>query len=404
MSKKMGSLENSSKRAHVVVFPYPAQGHMNPMMEFAKRLVSKNLDVTVVITETVRQRMSEAQNDVILSSRDIRMETISDGLSSENGEAKDLKMIANLLREVGGSTFEGLIERMNAQEQRVSCIVYDSLLEWVPHIATKFSIPSAFFSTQSCAVHSIYYHYHKGMVHSASDDVEQEIIIPELPLLHQLDLPSFLHPSTSDENQFFLQLVLGQFTTISQATWILGNSFDDLEAAEIKSMDSFIPIRTVGPLLPSAFLDGNNPQDTDVGAHLWKTTNCIDWLNTKGNSSVVYVSFGSLAVQSREQICEIALGLEASGYSFLWVIRPAHNEEEYAGLQDLPGGFLEEITERGLVVPWCPQMAVLSHPSVGMFMTHCGWNSTLESLSSGLPVVSVPQWSDQPTNSKYIEE
>ncbi|KAH9310632.1 hypothetical protein KI387_025667 [Taxus chinensis] len=348
----LGTLEFSIKRPHVVVFPFPAQGHMNPLVEFAKRLVSKNLHVTFVTTETVRERMLEAQSDpahLTSSLTDIRIETISDGLSLDSGGVKDIKTIIDLLREVGGLTFEGLTERLNAQEQRVSCIVYDSLLEWVHHIASKFSIPCAFFWTQSCAVYSIYYHYHKGLVPSEGEQVEKERVIPGLPRLHELDMPTFLQPS--DPNHYLLQLVLGQFTTISQATWILGNSFHELEAAEIKSMDPFIPIRTVGPLLPSAFLDGNNPQDTDVGAHLWKTTNCIDWLNTKEDSTVVYISFGSLAVLSREQICEIALGLKATGHSFLWVIRPALNKEENNGAQDLPAGFLEETAERGLVVP-----------------------------------------------------
>ncbi|XP_059076999.1 UDP-glycosyltransferase 74E1-like [Cryptomeria japonica] len=173
---------------------------------------------------------------------------------------------------------------------------------------------------------------------------------------------------------------------------------------EILSMDSLIPIRTVGPLVPSAFLDGNNPQDQDVGTHLWKAENCMDWLNSKDDSTVVYVSFGSLAVLSKAQLIEIALGLKASRHSFLWVVRPDHNKEEENDIHEFLEGFLEETMDQGLVVSWCPQMAVLNHLSVGMFITHCGWNSTLESLSSGLPVLAISQWSDQTTNSKYIEE
>ncbi|GLJ25443.1 hypothetical protein SUGI_0487180 [Cryptomeria japonica] len=402
----MGSL--GQQKPHVVVFPYPAQGHMNPLMEFAKRLVCRNVLVTFIATERIREQMKQAQEGaaahVTSALQDIRIETISDGLSPDCEKTKDVDMILDLLKKVGGLTFERVIERLNSQGDTVSCIVYDSFLDWVPDIANKFNVPSAFFWTQSCAVYSIYYHFYTGMV-KAKDEagkMRDVITIPGLPPLCQSDMPSFLQPSNTYPS--LLKLVLNQFRPVSQATWILGNSFNELEMAEIQSMDSLIPIRTVGPLLPSAFLDGNNPQDQDVGTHLWKTANCIDWLNTKEASTVVYVSFGSLAVISKEQIIEIALGLKASQHFFLWVIRPDHDNEENNDIDDFLKGFLGETVDQGLVVSWCPQMAVLNHPSVGMFVTHCGWNSTLESLSSGLPVLTIAQWTDQTTNSKYIED
>ncbi|GLJ28397.1 hypothetical protein SUGI_0558860 [Cryptomeria japonica] len=406
----MGSLDQQPeiKRPHVVVFPYPSQGHMNPLMEFAKRLVCKNLHVTFITTERIRERMIKAQDgvaaEVTTVLKDIRIETISDGRSPDCEATEDIDMIVDLLRKVGGLTFEQLIERLNSEGNKVSCIVYDSLLNWVRDIANKFNIPSAFFSTQSCAVHSIYYHFYAGMV-KENDEAENGrgiIAIPGLPQLCQSDLSSFLQPSNKYEP--VLRMVLNQFSTISKATWILGNSFNELEMAEIQSIDSLIQIRTIGPLVPSAFLDGNNPQDQDVGTHLWKAASCIDWLSTKKASPVVYVSFGSVAVLSKEKIIEIALGLKASQHSFLWVIRPEHSKEEENDIHDFLQGFCEETMDQGLVVSWCPQIAVLNHPSMGMFLTHCGWNSTLESLSSGLPVLTFSQWSDQMTNSKYIEE
>ncbi|KAH9306460.1 hypothetical protein KI387_010864 [Taxus chinensis] len=382
------------KRPHVVVLSYPAQGHMNPMMEFAKRLVSKNLHVTFVTTETIRERMCDAAHGRGLPKlHDIKIETISDGFPPDFDGMKDIEMAIRALRRAGALSFENLIERLD----NVSCIVYDGLLEWVPLVVNKFCIPSAFFWTQSCAVYSIYYHYHSGVVDKANGETEKEMVIPGLPPLNQADMPC-------NSSQSLLQLALDQFTTISQATWILGNSFRELETSEIKSMDSLLRIRTIGPQLPTAFLDGNNPQDTDAGMDMWKAENCRDWLNTKGKSTVVYVSFGSMAVLSKDQNTEIALGLKASGYPFLWVIRPADKKQENTSPRDFPDGFLEETADRGLVVPWCPQMAVLCHPSVGVFMMHGGWNSTLESLSSGVPVLVFPQWSDQTTNCKYIQD
>ncbi|GLJ25432.1 hypothetical protein SUGI_0487030 [Cryptomeria japonica] len=406
----LGDLENSIKRTpgpHVVVFPYPAQGHINPLVEFAKRLVSHNLMVTFITTEKVKERMAQAQNGASCGNsalQNIRIETISDGVTPDLDRKKSSDTEIDLLKKFGSVSFEHLIERLNAQGQRVSCIVYDSFLEWVPLIAKKFVIPVAFFWTQSCAVYSIYYHCNKRTVNE-EDILENGMNvkgISGLPQLHPSDIPSFLQ--ASNPNPYMLKLVLDQFNLISQAKWILGNSFTELEAEEIKSMDSLIQIRTVGPLVPSYFLQGNNPKDTDVGANLWKATDCMNWLKTKGESTVIYVSFGSLAILSKEQIHEIAFGLKASGHSFLWVIRPGDNKEENSTTQDLPEGFLEETSGKGLVVPWCPQMRVLSHSSIALFMTHCGWNSTLESICSGVPMLAFPQWSDQPTNAKYIEE
>ncbi|XP_059076998.1 gallate 1-beta-glucosyltransferase 84A23-like [Cryptomeria japonica] len=212
----MGSLDQqqSIKQPHVVVIPYPAQGHMNPLMEFVKRLVCKNLHVTFITTEKARERMVQAQDGVAAhvttDLKDIRIETISDGLSPDGEEMEDVEMIFDLLRKVGGLTFEQVIERLNSQGSTVSCIVYDSILNWVPDIANKFNIPSAFFWTQSCAVYSIYYHFYRGMG-KAKDEVENTgdiIAIPALPQLCQSDITSFLQPSNTYEA--LLQMVLNK--------------------------------------------------------------------------------------------------------------------------------------------------------------------------------------------------
>lgn len=388
-------------KLRVMVVPYPAQGHINPMLQFAKRLVSKKLKVTFVMSEANLKDMLEAQDTSIsISSHEVEVqyETISDGLPLDFDRSKDFEMAAQMLCKFGGLTLTNLIERIHSQGDNISCIVYDSFLPWVPQVANKFNIPLAFFWTQSCAVYSIYYHFSRGLTipRDGTGKTMDEIEIPGLPLLNVSDLPSFLQHS--NVYVFLLRLVIDQFDPLSEATWILGNSLEELESEEINSVRAMGSIRTVGPLLPSAFLDGQNPRDTDSGARLCKTAKCMDWLNTKEPSSVVYVSFGSFGVLSKEQIHEIALGLKMSGYSFIWVIRPPNSEE------NLPEGFLNETWEQGLVVPWCPQLKVLSHASVAAFMTHCGWNSTLESLSLGVPMLAVPQWTDQTTNSKYIAE
>eukprot|EP01018_Ginkgo_biloba_P015403 Gb_14885 [translate_table: standard] len=384
-------------KPHVVVVSYPAQGHINPMLQFSKRLAHKGLLVTFVTTQSSLERMLEleAQDEGESSKPDlaIRFESISDGFPGDFDRAQNVDMFLEQLRKMGGFALGRLIERLNSQGTTASCIIYDSFLPWVLNVANSFSIPSAFFWTQSCAVYSVYYYFIKGLTNFwKAEKTTDRIAIPGLPDMSVEDVPSFVHASNPYGSLF--QAVVEQFTTVSEATWILGNSFQELESEEINSMKSIgSSIRAVGPLLPS----GN-----DIGLNLWKAAECVDWLNAKTASSVVYVSFGSLAVLSREQIHEIAHGLQDGGHDFLWVIRPTPKVDITEEI--LPERFLEETGKQGLVVPWSPQLQVLSHPSVGCFMTHCGWNSTLESLSLGVPMLSVPQWSDQTTNSKYIAD
>ncbi|KAJ4959327.1 hypothetical protein NE237_026438 [Protea cynaroides] len=124
----------------------------------------------------------------------------------------------------------------------------------------------------------------------------------------------------------------------------------------------------------------------------------MEWLNSKTNASVVYVSFGSLSELSKPQMEAIENGLLESRRPFLWVIRKGEEDKE-----KIMATF-EQKNQGGLIVPWCSQVEVLSHPSVGCFVTHCGWNSTLEGLVAGIPMVAFPQWSDQPTNAKLIQD
>jgi pathogen-inducible salicylic acid glucosyltransferase len=155
----------------------------------------------------------------------------------------------------------------------------------------------------------------------------------------------------------------------------------------------------VGPTIPSAFLDNRLPDDLSYGIHLHTpmTAESKAWLDAQEARSVLYVSFGSMASLHPDQMGEIAEGLYSSGKPFLWVVRATETSK-------LPKGFADKARTRGLIVPWCPQLEVLSHKSVSCFMTHCGWNSTVEALSAGVPMVAMPNWSDQTTNAKYIQD
>ena len=148
------------------------------------------------------------------------------------------------------------------------------------------------------------------------------------------------------------------------------------------------------------FSDKRLKDDYAYGFSFYKEEDeaCIRWLNDKPSGSVVYVSFGSLVALESDQMEEIAWGLnDSSGSHFLWVVKESEKPK-------LPKDFLDISHGKGLVVAWCNQLQVLNHESVGCFVTHCGWNSTVEAVSLGVPMVAVPQWTDQPTDAKYIKD
>lgn len=190
---------------------------------------------------------------------------------------------------------------------------------------------------------------------------------------------------------------MGQYRNLEKPFCILMDSFEELEHENVEYMSKISTIRTVGPL----FKNPKAPNSTVKGDLLKADDGIIGWLNTKPRSSVVYVSFGSVVFLSQEQIDEVAHALLDSDISFIWVMKPPHKD---SGLVPhvLPEGFLEKVGNRGKVVEWSPQEQILSHPSVACFVTHCGWNSTMEAITSGMPLVAFPQWGDQVTNAKYI--
>lgn len=225
--------------------------------------------------------------------------------------------------------------------------------------------------------------------------------IPGVPTLHPRDLPTFFN-ETDAESQYLLDLFRKSMQSSRRADWVLCNSFDDLESAETNaSMNLQPPVLRVGPLLPVRYLNGESPdEDIGIGTSLLKEYESSEWLDTKPSGSVIYVSFGTLIHVSKAQLEEIAMGLKDSKQPFLWVLRPDIVASTVSDC--LPEGFLDVMGSQGLIVPWCNQLQVLSHPSVAGFITHCGWNSVFEGIALGVPLLGFPFWADQFTNCKLM--
>ena len=183
------------------------------------------------------------------------------------------------------------------------------------------------------------------------------------------------------------------------ASAITLNTSDDLEGEVLDALSTMLPpIYTVGPLpLLSRELRDNRLEY--IGSNLLKEdSSCLDWLKGRENASVLYLNFGSSTFVTSEQLTEFAWGLAHSGVDFPWVIRPDFANGDSA---ILPKEFSTQTSRRGLLASWCPQEEVLIHLSIGGFLTHCGWNSTTESISCGVPMICWPFFADQQANCRY---
>lgn len=156
-------------------------------------------------------------------------------------------------------------------------------------------------------------------------------------------------------------------------------------------------IKTIGPTIPSQYTDKRLEDDKYYGLNLFNPSpnSSKKWLDTKKNGSVIYISFGSVANLCQDQMEELAYGLMSLNTPFLWVVRESE-------MSKLPTNFVSENLGKNLILNWCCQIETLAHQAIGCFITHCGWNSTLEALAMGVPMVAIPQWTDQTTNAKFI--
>nr|AZQ26920.1 UGT74H11 [Avena strigosa] len=380
---------------HVLLLPYPSQGHINPILQFGKRLASHaGVRCTLAVTHFLLGQGRDPSPGAV------HLAEISDGYDRGGfaEAAGDVAAYLARLESVGSRTVDELLLSEAAQGRPVRVVVYDAFLQpWAPEVARRRGAACASFFTQAPAVDVAYEHAWAGrMVVPVVGEVPSGL--PGLPAgLEPADLPSFL--TAPDDCPAYLDLLVKQFVGLDAADHVLVNSFHELQPLESEHMASTWGAKTVGPTVPSAYLDNRLPDDVSYGFHLHTPTTATtkSWLDAQPARSVAYVSFGSIAELGPAEMAEVAEGLYSSGKAFLWVVRALETSK-------IPEGFADRAGGRGLIVTWTAQLEVLAHGAVGCFVTHCGWNSTTEALGAGVPMVAMPHWSDQPTNAKYIED
>lgn len=213
--------------------------------------------------------------------------------------------------------------------------------------------------------------------------------VPELYPFRFKDLP--LSRALAMEDTLKLIEAWSSLRTSSAIIW---NTSEFLEQPSLTQLQQHyqVPVFPVGPLHKMAQMQSANLKNED--------DICISWLDKQAPNSVIYVSFGTVITMDEKELVEAAWGLANSEQPFLWVVRPS-SVVGSEWIELLPEGFSEKIGDRGCIVKWAPQREVLAHGAVGGYLTHCGWNSTLESICEGVPMICRGRSTDQRVHSRY---
>ncbi|XP_074292039.1 UDP-glycosyltransferase 74E2-like [Silene latifolia] len=400
MENNEAILGTVTRGAHVLVLAYPLQGHINPILQFAKRLAFKGLKVTILVPSSISHQAPFQQHKH--QSFDLEYIRIFDGYEGKPDE-RDVNAYLRRVKTSISQSLSELLDHFKKNNQKLDptpkMVIYDSVMPWVLDVVKKGGLEGAPFFTQSCMVNSIYYHVNQGELKIPITGSNLVSLPAIKSLLKVEDLPSFVTSAGLSYPAAVINMLIDQFSNVKEATCLFVNSLDKLEIEVIKWMEIICPVKTIGPCIPYKYLDNLIPDDMDYGLSLFEpeTNDCIQWLNARESGSVVYVSMGSIASVKPDQMNEIASAMLNCNRFFLWVVRTSEENK-------LPLKFKEDTSEKGLIVNWCPQLEVLAHQAIGCFITHCGWNSTLEAVSLGVPMVGFPQSSDQFTNAKCIED
>ncbi|XP_002276546.1 UDP-glycosyltransferase 88A1 [Vitis vinifera] len=404
----------------VVLYPSPGMGHLISMVELGKLILKHHpsFSITIFIVTPPYNTGSTAPylarvSSTIPSITFHHLPTISlplDSFSSPNHET----LAFELLRLNNPNIHQALVSISN--NSSVRALIVDCFCTAALSVAAQLNIPFYYFFTSGacCLASFLYLPFIHQQTTKSFKDLNTHLHIPGLPPVPASDMAK---PILDREDKAY-ELFVNMSIHLPRSAGIIVNTFEALEPRAVKTiLDGLCvldgptsPIFCIGPLIAADDRSGGG----GGGGGGSGIPECLTWLESQPKRSVLFLCFGSLGLFSEEQLKEIAVGLERSGQRFLWVVRSppskdpsrrflAPPEPDLNSL--LPDGFLDRTKERGLMVKsWAPQVAVLNHASVGGFVTHCGWNSVLEAVCAGVPMVAWPLYAEQRFNRVVLVE
>ncbi|KAL1545828.1 UDP-glycosyltransferase 86A1-like [Salvia divinorum] len=396
------------RKVHGIMICVPYQGHLSPFVDLALKLASNGIVITFVHLEFLHRKLCDThyanKTDVDLFSKarelglDIRCTTMTDPFPLDfDRDANFNEYWEAMARDFPPLVDEFVGNILASDRDMLHFLVADTVYSWPAAVTRKYNLVNVSLWTQSALVYCLGYHWDllQQNGHFPCKDVADEEIkyVPGVESINTKDLIAYLKQSQCES--VISRASRLQFEQAKMADFVLHNTVEELEPQALSALNQYMPNYAVGPLNFSQ----NLPTNT-VTTSFWSKSDCTTWLGSKPPGSVLYVSFGSFVHTNKQVLEELAYGLLLSQVNFVWVIRQGILGD--GATSELPAGFREAVKERGLVVGWCDQVEALSNPAVGGFLTHSGWNSTLESMWCGVPMICYPIGFDQPCNSKLV--
>ncbi|KAF3331450.1 UDP-glycosyltransferase 89B1 [Carex littledalei] len=389
--------EQTQQPPHILLVPYPAQGHILALLDLAHLLSLRKLSLTIVVTPSnlplLTPLLSKSPSIETLSLPFPSNTTISPGM--ENTKGMPPTSFTTLMHTVTG-LYDPLLAWIQSQSHHpVTAIISDFFHGWTHTLAEKLGIPRMVFAPSgvlgTAVLHSVF-----RRMPQRSDPTDDKFVvsfpdIPKAPSYEWYKLSRLYR--TYVEGDQVSESVKRNFLLNLKSWGIISNTFKALEEAYLENPLEdlgYQRVWAVGPLAPT---DG--VQDRG-GANTVSSSDVTAWLDKCQEGSVLYICFGSQAMVTPQQATSLAAVLEKSGVQFIWVVLES---------TVIPEGFAERRAHKGMIIRgWAPQVAILRHVAVGWFLTHCGWNSILESVAAGVSMLTWPMTADQYVNAKLLVE
>ncbi|XP_008776769.2 hydroquinone glucosyltransferase-like [Phoenix dactylifera] len=393
-----------TRTPHVAILPSPGVGHLIPLAELAKRLVFHRGFAATFITFS---DFSSPAQDAFLNSLPPGLSSLSLPPVLLDDLPTDARIETRLCHVVARSVprLRDILATLKVTTP-LAAYVIDIFGGDTLCIAKELGVPHYMYCTTNFTVLSLLFYL--PTLHRTTSceyrDLAEPVVLPGCAPIRGEDLVNPMQDRTNEAYTWALHIA----GRSREAEGILVNSFVEMEPVAsrilMENEPGKPPVWPVGPLIRAGSNDGEENR-----------SECLEWLDRQPSGSVLFVSFGSGGTLSTEQLREVAFGLEMSGTQFLWVVRCPSDTEAYGAffgdkgaddpLNYLPEGFLERTKGSGLVVRfWAPQVEVLRNGSTGGFLTHCGWNSTLESVVHGVPMIAWPLYAEQRMNAVMLSE
>ncbi|KAM3340169.1 UDP-glycosyltransferase 89A2 [Capsicum galapagoense] len=390
-------MSSSENGVHILIFPFPAQGHMLPLLDFTHQLLLHGFKITILVTPKNVPIL-----DPLLSTHP-HVNTLVfpfPGHPSLPAGVENVKDVGNSGNApiIGGLSklYSPIVEWFKAQSNRPVAIVYDFFLGWTHDLAQEVGVPGIVFYITGAGLVSILDDLWKNFEAYKGLGLVEFNGLPRSPRFMREHLPSVFLKFKEDDPTW--EIVRNGFIANGRSFMSIFNTFEALEnefLGFLKKEMGHDRVYSVGPinLVGGPGRIGKSNMDERV----------FTWLDDCPDGSVLYVAFGSQKLLTKAQMEALTTGLEKSGVRFILVTKQLSAQQEDQGFGSVPKGFDQRVSGRGLVIKgWAPQVEILGHRAVGGFLSHCGWNSVLEGIVAGVLILGWPMEADQFINAWWL--